>query len=50
MASSGVSAGMDMTPGFIADLPGYDVARKQSIKIEYDWNKDAGRDPFSEIY
>ncbi len=48
--SSGVSAGMDMTLGFVADLLGYDIARQQSIEIEYDWKEDAGWDPYSEIY
>ncbi|MBP1711713.1 MAG: dimethyladenosine transferase [Deltaproteobacteria bacterium] len=48
--SSGVSAGMDMTFGFIADLLGHDVAKQQSIEIEYDWKEDAGWDPFSELY
>ncbi|MEE9911517.1 MAG: DJ-1/PfpI family protein [Deltaproteobacteria bacterium] len=48
--SSGVSAGMDMTLGFIADLLGYDIAKQQSIEIEYDWKEDAGWDPFSKIY
>jgi transcriptional regulator GlxA family with amidase domain len=48
--SSGVSAGMDMTLGFVADLLGYDIARQQSIEIEYDWKEDAGWDPFSEMY
>jgi putative intracellular protease/amidase len=48
--SSGVSAGIDMTLGFIADLLGHDVAKQQSIEIEYDWKEDAGWDPFSDIY
>jgi transcriptional regulator GlxA family with amidase domain len=48
--SSGVSAGMDMTFGFIADLLGHDVAKQQSIEIEYDWKEDAGWDPFSGLY
>lgn len=48
--SSGVSAGIDMTLGFIADLLGYEVAKKQSIEIEYDWKEDPLRDPFSDIY
>lgn len=48
--SSGVSAGMDMTLGFIADLLGYDTAKQQSIEIEYDWKEDAAWDPFSDIY
>ncbi len=48
--SSGVSAGMDMTLGFISDLLGYEVAKKQSTEIEYDWKKDSTWDQFSELY
>ena len=48
--SSGVSAGIDMTLGFISDLLGYEVAKKQSIEIEYDWKEDPLWDPFSDIY
>jgi transcriptional regulator GlxA family with amidase domain len=48
--SSGVSAGIDMTLGFISDLLGHDVAKQQSIEIEYDWKEDPEWDPFSEIY
>jgi putative intracellular protease/amidase len=47
--SSGVSAGMDMTLGFVADLLGYDVAKQQSIEIEYVWHEDSKFDPFSKI-
>jgi type I restriction-modification system DNA methylase subunit len=49
-SSSGVSAGMDMTLGFISDLLGYDIAKKQSLEIEYDWKEDSEWDPFSELY
>jgi len=49
-SSSGVSAGMDMTLGFVGDLLGYGTAKQQSIEIEYDWKEDARWDPFSEIY
>jgi transcriptional regulator GlxA family with amidase domain len=49
-SSSGVSAGIDMTLGFISDLLGYDIAKKQSIEIEYDWKEDSEWDPFSELY
>jgi len=49
-SSSGVSAGMDMTFGFIADLLGHDVAKQNSIEIEYDWKEDAGWDPFADLY
>jgi len=48
--SSGVSAGMDMALGFVSDLLGYEVAKEQSIEIEYDWKEDSTWDPFSEIY
>jgi putative intracellular protease/amidase len=48
--SSGVSAGMDMTLGFVADRLGYDIAKQQSFEIEYDWKEDATWDPFSDVY
>lgn len=48
--SSGVSAGMDMALGFVADQLGYDVAKRQSIEIEYDWKEDPSWDPFSSLY
>ena len=48
--SSGVSAGMDMTLGFVADVLGYDVAKQQSIEMEYDWKEDSAWDPFSKLY
>jgi putative intracellular protease/amidase len=48
--SSGVSAGIDMTLGFVSDLLGYAVAKQQSNEIEYDWKEDPDWDPFSELY
>lgn len=48
--SSGVSAGIDMSLGFVADLLGYGVARKLSTEIEYSWHEDSTWDPFSDIY
>jgi transcriptional regulator GlxA family with amidase domain len=48
--SSGVSAGMDMALGFVADLLGYEVAKEQSIQIEYNWHEDSSCDPFSGDY
>lgn len=48
--SSGVSAGMDMTFGFIADLLGHQVAKQSSIEIEYDWKEDPGWDLFADLY
>ncbi|MCC6371459.1 MAG: DJ-1/PfpI family protein [Bacteroidia bacterium] len=46
--SSGVSAGMDMTLGFLADQHGVDFARSIATEIEYHWNEDEDRDDFSE--
>lgn len=47
--SSGISAGIDMTLGFVSGLLGYDIARQQSLEIEYDWKEDPSWDPFSDI-
>ena len=44
--SSGVSAGIDMTLGFISDVNGIEVAEKIARGIEYIWNKDKENDPF----
>jgi putative intracellular protease/amidase len=43
--SSGVSAGIDMALGFIADQHG-EIAGKIAWGIEYIWNKDRDNDPF----
>ncbi|NFL76026.1 DJ-1/PfpI family protein [Clostridium sporogenes] len=48
--SSGVSAGMDMTLGFIADIIGKTKALEISQRIEYFWNEDSKYDPFSKMY
>jgi putative intracellular protease/amidase len=45
--SSGVSAGMDMALGFIADAYGQGVAQEAASAIEYRWSPDPGDDPFS---
>ncbi|MET1249450.1 DJ-1/PfpI family protein [Sporolactobacillus sp. STCC-11] len=45
--SSGVSAGIDMTLGFIADQFGSDQASDIAHGIEYVWNNDQSHDPFS---
>jgi putative intracellular protease/amidase len=44
--SSGVSAGMDMTLGFLSDRHGYDFAKKAAIEIEYNWIDDKDNDTF----
>jgi len=48
--SSGVSAGIDMTLGFIADLIGKEKALEISQRIEYFWNENSEYDPFSKMY
>lgn len=44
--SSGVSAGMDMSLGFLADKHGIDFARKVATEIEYNWIEDMDFDAF----
>ena len=46
--SSGVSAGMDMTLGFLADIHGLEFARKVAFQIEYNWQEDKSIDNFDE--
>ena len=46
--SSGVSAGMDMTLGFVADLHGETAARRRiADSIEYIRNPHSEKDPFA---
>jgi putative intracellular protease/amidase len=45
--SSGVTAGMDMTLGFIRDTAGIDTARSIASRIEYMWNENPDHDPFA---
>jgi putative intracellular protease/amidase len=44
--SSGVSAGMDMTLGFLADQHGIEFARKLAFEIENNWIEDKDNDTF----
>lgn len=44
--SSGISAGTDMTLGFISDIMGAEVAKKIAACMEYIWNDDKNHDPF----
>lgn len=48
--SSGVSAGMDMALGFIADHYGIAKAEEIAKGIEYIWNRESGNDVFSALY
>lgn len=47
--SSGVAAGIDMTLALVARLSGDDVALGVAQRIEHDWHRDAGWDPFAVI-
>ena len=44
--SAGVSAGMDMTLGFLNDIHGIDFARNVAFAIEYDWKENKEDDIF----
>ncbi|MDR1461433.1 MAG: DJ-1/PfpI family protein [Campylobacteraceae bacterium] len=44
--SSGVSAGIDMALGFVADIFGIQKAMQIAKHIEYVWNTDKAHDPF----
>ena len=46
--SAGVSAGMDMTLGFLSDIHGIEFARKAAFEIEYDWKENMDDDIFYE--
>jgi transcriptional regulator GlxA family with amidase domain len=45
--SSGVSAGMDMTLGFLSDLHGLEFARDVAAQIEFNWQEDHEKDDFA---
>jgi len=45
--SSGVSAGIDMTLGFICDIHGMKASQAIANGIEYSWNPDRDNDPFA---
>ncbi len=47
--SSGVSAGMDMALAVMADLFGMEMADRIARGSEYEWHKEAGRDPFAKM-
>jgi len=44
--SSGVSAGIDMSLGFLSDRHGIEFARKIAFEIEYNWTEDKNNDVF----
>lgn len=44
--SAGVSAGMDMTLGFLQDIHGIEFARQVAFDIEYNWIENMDEDNF----
>jgi transcriptional regulator GlxA family with amidase domain len=48
--SSGVSAGIDMALAVIARLEGQQTAELIATRMEYEWHRDAGWDPFAKIH
>ena len=44
--SSGVSAGIDMSLGFLSDRHGIEFARRVAFEIEYNWTEDKDNDTF----
>jgi transcriptional regulator GlxA family with amidase domain len=47
--SSGITAGIDMALGFVADKIRPEVARKIAGALEHVWNEDGAEDPFCGI-
>lgn len=47
--SSGVSAGIDMSLGLIADALNEDISRQVAIWAEYEWHNDPDCDPFANL-
>ncbi len=45
--SSGVSAGIDMSLGFLSDRFGIEFARQVADEIEYIWTEDKDNDTFT---
>lgn len=48
--SSGISAGIDATLAFVAQLYGKDNATVISEYMEYEWHEDSDWDPYAEIW
>ena len=48
--SSGVSAGIDMTLGFLSDRHGYAFAKNVAEEVEYLWTENKEWDPFYKLY
>ena len=47
--SSGVSAGIDMSLGFLSDRHGVEFAKKAAVEIEYNWTAQKDDDTFKAV-
>jgi transcriptional regulator GlxA family with amidase domain len=50
VTSSGVSTGIDMTLAIIARFVSAEIAEKTAVVMEYEWHRDAARDPFAKMH
>jgi transcriptional regulator GlxA family with amidase domain len=50
VTSSGVSAGIDMALAVIARTAGQETSDTIATAMEYDWHRDADRDPFAKVW
>ncbi|MGC1676970.1 MAG: DJ-1/PfpI family protein [Candidatus Binataceae bacterium] len=50
LTSSGVSAGIDMALAIIAKLWDLATAERIATRMEYEWHRDAGWDPFAKVH
>ncbi len=50
LTSSGVSAGIDMALAIIAKRWDLATAERIATRMEYEWHRDAGWDPFAKIH
>ncbi len=50
VTSSGVAAGIDMSLAVIENLAGAEFTSSLANQIEYEWQRDPGRDPFAAIH
>ncbi|MGH7842359.1 MAG: DJ-1/PfpI family protein [Candidatus Binataceae bacterium] len=48
--SAGVSAGIDMALAIIARICGTAAAERTAARMEYEWHRDPGWDPFAEMW
>ena len=50
VTSSGVSAGIDMALAVVARIAGPQVSEALAVGTEYEWHRDASRDPFAKVH